>query len=123
MNTITFQELNDRITWTLSQKIDHSLYVIDSFFAQYPNCRVAFSGGVDSTVMLDLVKMLKKDVIPVFGNTTNEHSEILRFVKSVDNINIVHPETTFIKVIEEYGFPMISKRVKYAIKWVVQIHK
>ncbi|KKN85459.1 hypothetical protein LCGC14_0277780 [marine sediment metagenome] len=108
---ISSKELNDKINWTLNQKIDHSLYIIDSFHAMYPDSKISFSGGVDSTVMLHLVKIIDKDKIPVFSNTTNEFSEILRFVKTIENIEIVHPNTTFIKTVNKYGFPLISKKV------------
>jgi len=106
---ISNKELNDRINWTLSQKIDHSLYIIDSFFSMYPNSTIAFSGGIDSVVMLHLIRMINKNKKAVFSNTTNEFSEILKFVKNTDNVKIVKPDITFTEVINKYGFPLISK--------------
>lgn len=108
---VSSEELQQRLKWSLSQKIDHSLYVIDSFIAQYPNSKIGFSGGIDSTVMLKLVRLLDKNRTAVFSNTTNEFIEILKFVREVDNVEIVRPETTFIKIVKEFGFPLISKKV------------
>jgi 3'-phosphoadenosine 5'-phosphosulfate sulfotransferase (PAPS reductase)/FAD synthetase len=110
-NKLTLKEVEQRIHWTLSQKIDHSLYIIDSFIAQYPTCTVSFSGGVDSTVLLFLTRMINKDRKGIFVNTTNELSEILKFVKTVENIETILPEITFTQVVEKYGFPLISKKV------------
>lgn len=108
---ISSQELQQRINWTLEQKIDHSLYVIDAFIAQYPNSKIAFSGGIDSTVMLKLVRMFDKNRTAIFANTTNEFNEILHFVRDTENVEIVMPDVTFIKTVEKYGFPLISKKV------------
>lgn len=110
-NKITQQELSDRQKWTLKQKVDHSLGVIDQFKASYPNCKISFSGGIDSTVMLYLCRIIDPNMIGVFANTTNEFSEIVRFVKSIDNIQIVSPDKSFPEIIEKYGFPLISKKI------------
>lgn len=108
---ITAEELSKRINWTLEQKIDHSLYVIDSFISQYPNSKIAFSGGIDSTAMLHLVRIIDKNRGAVFANTTNEFNEILHFVRDTENVEIVMPDVTFIKTVEKHGFPLISKKV------------
>lgn len=108
---VSSEELRDRQNWTLPQKIDHSLYIIDSFIAKYPDSKIAFSGGVDSTVMLYLVRLIDKKKKAVFANTTNEFIEILRFVKETENVKTVMPETTFIHTVKKYGFPLISKKI------------
>jgi len=110
-NKVTLKELQERQRWTLNQKIDHSLYIIDSFLAQVPTASIAFSGGIDSTVLLYLCRMLKKDIPVVFINTTNEFSEIVKFVKNSTDVQIIHPKITFIESLEKYGFPLISKLV------------
>ena len=108
------KELNERLNWSLNQKIDHSLYIIDSFISQYPNSVVSFSGGVDSQVLLRLVRMIDKDRKGVFVNTTNEHSEILKHVRTVDNIETILPEITFIQVI--YSIQVIFIQVMIFIQ-------
>lgn len=70
---------------------------------------IAFSGGKDSTVLLDLVRKLYPDVPAVFSNTGLEFPEIVEFVKTVENIEIIRPKIPFNKVIEKYGYPIISK--------------
>ncbi len=52
---------------------------------------IAFSGGKDSLVVLDLVRSVDNTVIAVFENTTNEYPETLQFVKTITNIVELHP--------------------------------
>lgn len=110
-NKITQLELQERQGWTLNQKVDHSLGVIDHFKSIYPNAKVSFSGGVDSTVMFYLCRIIDPNMVGVFANTTNEFSEIVKFVKTFDNIKIVHPDKSFPQIIEKCGFPLVSKKI------------
>ena len=108
---ITFQDVNARKLWTLEQKIDHSLGVIEQFYNR-TNGRVyvGFSGGKDSTVLLHLIRhFIDKNVLGVFCNTGNEFPDIISFVRSTPNIKIIHPELSIRQTIERYGFPLISK--------------
>lgn len=107
-------ELKNRQSWSLQQKIDHSLYVIETFLSRTEGqCYVAFSGGKDSTVLLDLVRIIDKSIPAVFVNTGNEYPEIVYFVRHLKNkgYNIVelHPQMTPRQVWERYGFPLVSK--------------
>lgn len=108
---VSSKELQERLKWSLEQKVDHSLYIIENFLALYPNSKVTFSGGIDSTVMLYLVRFVDKYRAGIFANTTNEFSEILQFVKSIDNIEVVRPSMSFFDTVERYGFPLVSKKV------------
>ena len=76
---------------------------------------VSFSGGKDSTVLLDLVRRAIKDVPAVFIDTGLEYPEIRQFVKTIDNVIILKPEMNFRKVIETYGYPLVSKEVAQKI--------
>lgn len=90
---------------------------------------VSFSGGKDSTVLLHLVREEYEDVPGVFVNTGLEYPEIVRFVKSFKNIEIIRPKKNFRQVIQDYGYPFISKevseRVYYAqkyLRWYIDSH-
>lgn len=76
---------------------------------------VSFSGGKDSTVLLDIARKLYPDIEAVFVDTGLEYPEIKRFVQSLKNVTILRPELRFDKVIEKYGFPIISKEVSDAV--------
>ena len=62
--------LQERQQWTLDQKIYHSLEVIDNFIARMDGkVYMAFSGGKDSTVLMHLCEIVKKDILCIFVNT------------------------------------------------------
>lgn len=78
---------------------------------------VSFSGGKDSTVLLDMIRrFLKPDIKAVFCNTGNEFPEIVKFVRRTENITIIRPEITVRHVLEKYGFPLISKEQAKGIR-------
>lgn len=78
---------------------------------------VSFSGGLDSTVLLDLVRKELGDNIPaVFCDTGLEFPELVEFVKNTQNIEIIKPKKNFKKVIKEYGYPIISKETASKIR-------
>ena len=70
---------------------------------------VSFSGGKDSTVLLDLVRQEFPDVVAVYVDTGLEYPELRDFVKTVDNVVWVKPDMNFREVIEKWGYPIISK--------------
>lgn len=72
---------------------------------------VSFSGGKDSTVLLDIVRQEYPDVPAVFVDTGLEYPEIRDFVKSYENVIYRKPKMTFKQVIEKYGYPLFSKEV------------
>ena len=86
---------------------------------------VSFSGGKDSTVLLDLVRQSYPNVPAVFIDTGLEYPEIREFVKTFDNVEWIKPKYNFRKVIEKYGYPFISKEVSECVygarKYLTQI--
>lgn len=70
---------------------------------------VAFSGGKDSTVLLDIIRKMYPDVVAVFNNTGLELPEIVRFVRSFNNVVELRPKIPFHQVIKKYGWPVVSK--------------
>lgn len=109
-------ELEEMLGWTLNQKIDHALEVIDVYYQRLNGkVYIAFSGGLDSTVATFLVDFYTElngypNVPLVFNNTTNEYREILDFVKSYgDRVIWIRPKMTFAQTLVKYGYPLVSK--------------
>ena len=113
-----YKELKERQGWTLEQKIDHSLGVIDQFVGRLglEHTYVSFSGGKDSTIVLWLARKLYPDIKAVFCNTGNEYPDLVRFVREERdlrgaNIEIIQPKIKPKDVLSIYGFPLISKDI------------
>lgn len=78
---------------------------------------ISFSGGLDSTVLLHFVrKELGIDIPAVFCNTGLEYPELVDFVKSIQNVEIIRPNMSYKKVIKEYGYPVVSKETAAKIR-------
>lgn len=77
---------------------------------------VSFSGGKDSTVLLDIVRKMYPEIEAVFVNTGLEYPEIVDFVKQHENVTILRPKKNFRQVITEYGYPVISKEVSNVVR-------
>ena len=115
---MTYEELKTRQGWTLEQKIDHGIGTVEFFLSQVNSKGyISFSGGKDSTVMLDIIRrFIDKNFPAVFCNTGNEFPEILRFVRNTDNVTIIRSEISIKQVIEKYGFPLVSKEQSQYIR-------
>jgi 3'-phosphoadenosine 5'-phosphosulfate sulfotransferase (PAPS reductase)/FAD synthetase len=112
---VTQEEFERRASMSLRDKIDMSCEKIESWYDHYDGqVYVAFSGGKDSTVLLDIVRNRaiipdSKDIPAVFSDTGLEYPEIREFVKTIENVTWVKPNMNFREVIERYGYPIISK--------------
>lgn len=117
-------ELRDMQALPLEEKISLTKRRIIDWSDHYRgNVYVSFSGGKDSTVLLDLVReTLCDDSIPaVFANTGLEYAQIQRFVRDTPNAEIVRPSMRFDEVVSTYGYPIISKEVAEAIYYARKI--
>lgn len=115
---MTKQELKERQGWTLNQKIDHAIGTVENFLSKtHGKVFISFSGGKDSTVLLDICRRyVNCDIKAVFNNTGNEYPEIVNFVKTIENVEIITPKINIRELISIYGFPIISKEVAKYIR-------
>ena len=111
-NLHTHEELKALQALPLERKILISQTRITEWYLRHEGqVYVSFSGGKDSTVLLHMVRTIFPDVPAVFVDTGLEYPEIKEFVKTFDNVTILRPEKSFRQVIQEYGYPVISKEV------------
>lgn len=105
-------------SWDLNKKIQVTITRIIEWYEYHKgNVYVAFSGGKDSTVLLDIARRIYPDIPAVFSDTGLEFPEIRQFVSTFENVTIVRPEINFRKVIEQYGYPVVSKRVADTVEY------
>lgn len=103
-------------SWSLQRKIQVTqTRIIEWYQKNNGKVYVSFSGGKDSTVLLDLARRIYPDIPAVFIDTGLEYPELRDFVKSIPNVVWLKPEMNFRKVIETYGYPLISKEVSQKI--------
>lgn len=72
---------------------------------------VSFSGGKDSTVLMDLARKICPDIPAVYVDTGLEYPEIREFVGRYRNVEVLRPKMNFREVIHKYGYPFIGKEV------------
>jgi len=91
-------------------KVDEALDIIREALGRVENPVIGFSGGKDSTVVMDLVRRVDDDVRGVFCDTGVEWPHTKDYVRSVDNITTIRNETeeTFWSIVKKYGWPQIK---------------
>ena len=118
----TKEDLKELQSKSLEEKIQISTARIIEWYEYWDGkVYVSFSGGKDSTVLLDLVRRVYPDVPAVFSDTGLEYPEIREFVKSFDNVKWVKPEMSFIDVLKNVGYPIISKTISRQVHDVQKI--
>lgn len=110
-------QLKQRLALPLQLKVEMSKRRIKEWYDSYNGeVYVAFSGGKDSTVLLDLVRSIYPNVPALFVDTGLEYPEIRQFVKKFTNVTTFRPKKNFTTVIKEEGYPLISKKVARQIR-------
>jgi len=112
MNKISYESLLQKQSLPLELKEVLTWDRIEKFCIQNDDkVYIAFSGGLDSTVLLHLVRRFNPKIEGVFSNTGLEYPETVEFIKTFDNIKILYPKKSFYEVIQDHGYPIISKEV------------
>ena len=108
---MNLNELRILQNYPLEMKIERTKQRIREWVDYYGEngTYISFSGGKDSTVLLDIVRRIYPNIEAVFINTGLEYPEIYKFVKTFKSVTILKPEMNFKQVINTYGYPVISK--------------
>lgn len=112
----TRQNLKIMQGWSLQRKIQVTqTRILEWYLKNDKKVFVSFSGGKDSTVLLDLARRVASDIPALFVDTGLEYPELREFVKTKDNVTWLRPKHPFFEIIEKYGYPVISKEVSNVI--------
>lgn len=105
---------------TLSEKVEKAIRLLKKheYFKGY---YVAFSGGKDSIVILDLVRKAGVKHDTHFHRTTIDPPEILEFIKThYPDVIMERPGTSIYKLILKKGFPP-TRKVRYCCSLLKEI--
>lgn len=106
----TSEDLKEMQAWPLERKIQVTQTRLIEWYQHYDGkVYVSFSGGKDSTVLLDMARRIYPNIEAVFIDTGLEYPEIRKFAKMFDGVTWLKPKMNFRQVIEKYGYPLISK--------------
>lgn len=113
MNKHTISDLYQMQSLPLSAKIRMTEYRIREWVDYYGDdgVYISFSGGKDSTVLLDIARKMYPKIGAVYVDTGLEYPEVREFVKLHENVEIIRPKMNFRQIIIKYGYPMIGKEV------------
>jgi 3'-phosphoadenosine 5'-phosphosulfate sulfotransferase (PAPS reductase)/FAD synthetase len=100
-----------RRNYALWMKVEITKNRIRQWVSEYgiDGVYVSFSGGKDSTVLLTIARELYPEIKALYVDTGLEYPEVKQFVKTWDNVDIVRPKMNFREVLNNYGYPVISK--------------
>ena len=113
-NVYAYEQLAQLQAMSLDYKIAWSRAVIERALPELRRPSVAFSAGKDSTVLLHLLREYRPDIITIYGNTTIEFPECVKFARELKeqwqlNYHEARPDVSFWWVVEEYGWPLLGK--------------
>src|SRR5574343_689831 len=115
---LSITSLRQKQSLQLNEKIILSKHRIKEFKNKLNNIFVSFSGGADSLVLLHLTRSLYPDTPAVFSDTGLEFPEVREFVKTIPNVITIRPKMSFKQVIEQDGYPVISKEIAQIIAYL-----
>lgn len=88
-NKYTVEDLRIMQSWSLQRKIQVTqTRIIEWYQKNNGKVYVSFSGGKDSTVLLDLARRIYPDIPAVFIDTGLEYPELRDFVKTIPNVTL-----------------------------------
>lgn len=98
----------------LEKKVNRAIHLIQAAeeMAKKVNqpLEIAFSGGKDSAVILELAKMAKVNYRAIYKNTTIDPPGTIKYCKD-NGVEIMKPKKTFLQIIKSSGFPTRWQRI------------
>lgn len=103
MNKHTISDLYQMQSLPLSAKIRMTEYRIREWVEYYGDdgVYISFSGGKDSTVLLDIARKMFPKIGAVYVDTGLEYPEVREFVKQYGNVEIIRPKMNFRQIISK----------------------
>ena len=117
-NKHTIGDLYQMQSLPLDAKIRMTMARVEGWIREFgeDGVYISFSGGKDSTVLMDIVRnQMGYDIPAVFVDVPTQYPELKRFATIWGNVEVLKPKISFMDVCQRYGFPLISKEVSAAV--------
>ena len=101
------------MTEELKKKIEQSIRLLRSIPTDKGQITIAYSGGKDSDVILELAKMAGIPFKAVYHSTTIDPPGTIRHVEE-NGVEISRPKEPFFRLLQKHGYP--SRFARYCCK-------
>lgn len=115
------KDLQELVNKSWQEKVGLTISKLMEFYVRTDgNCYLSCSGGADSIVLLDICKKVEQlnkgwKFKVVFDDTGLEEPTVREKALSIKDVCVVRPETSFLQVLTQYGYPIISKEVSECV--------
>ena len=117
-NKHTPDDLKIMQAWPLERKVQVTQTRIIEWYMRWGGqVYLSFSGGKDSTVLLDLARRCYPDIEAVYVDTGLEFPEVRSFALSKENVTVLRPAMRFDEVVRTYGWCYPSKDVANKLRY------
>lgn len=94
----------------LTKKVGQSVRLLESIVKTCNDIELAYSGGKDSDVILELARIAGIPFTAIYRNTTIDPAGTIKHVKD-NKVKIQQPKETFFELIKRKGFP--TRRARF----------
>ena len=117
-NNFTLEYLKELQSYPLDIKVSLTKARIREWVNKFgvEGVYISFSGGKDSTVLLDIARSLYPEIEAVFVDVPTQYLELQMFASTFENVTMLRPKMNFAQVCKKYGFPLISKEVSECVQ-------
>lgn len=98
----------------LKKKVEQSINLLQSIKTDEP-VEVAYSGGKDSDVILELAKMAGIKYRAIYKNTTIDPPGTIKHCKE-KGVEVLQPKMKFFDIVRKNGFP--TRRARFCCKYL-----
>jgi 3'-phosphoadenosine 5'-phosphosulfate sulfotransferase (PAPS reductase)/FAD synthetase len=108
-------ELKQRQSLPLEAKVRFTEVKARQFINECGKDTCVQVSGLDSAVLLDILRTIRPDIPAIFVDTGLEDPSVVEHARGTTNMTILKPDVSFDQVIKEHGYPAISKDVARAL--------
>ncbi|MCL1953006.1 MAG: phosphoadenosine phosphosulfate reductase family protein, partial [Oscillospiraceae bacterium] len=114
----TPEDLKIMQAWPLERKVQVAQARIIEWHMRWGGrVYISFSGGKDSSVLLDLARRCFPDIEAVYVDTGLEFPEVRTFALSKENVTVLRPAMRFDEVVRAHGWCYPSKDVARTLRY------